>query len=66
MKFSCCIEMIYLEYDFLERIRKAKEDGFAYFEFWNWDNKDIPAIKRVMEETGMKLAAFQGDRKSVV
>jgi len=31
MKFSCCIEMIYLEYDFLERIRKAKEDGFEYF-----------------------------------
>lgn len=61
MKFSCCIEMIYLEYDFLERIRKAKEDGFEYFEFWNWDNKDIPAIRRVMDETGMKLAAFQGN-----
>lgn len=61
MKFSCCIEMIYLEYDFLDRIRKAKEDGFEYFEFWNWDNKDIPAIKKVMEETGMKLAAFQGN-----
>lgn len=61
MKYSCCIEMIYLEYDFLDRIRKAKEDGFTYFEFWNWDNKDIPAIKKVMEETGMKLAAFQGN-----
>lgn len=61
MKFSCCIEMIYLEYDFVDRIRKAKEDGFEYFEFWNWDNKDIPAIKKVMEETGMKLAAFQGN-----
>lgn len=61
MKFSCCIEMIYLEYDFVDRIRKAKEDGFEYFEFWNWDNKDIPAIKKAMEETGMKLAAFQGN-----
>lgn len=61
MKFSCCIEMLYLEYDFLDRIRKAKEDGFEYFEFWNWDNKDIPAIKKVMDETGMKLAAFQGN-----
>ena len=45
----------------MERIRKAKEDGFEYFEFWNWDDKDIPAIKQVMDETGMKLAAFQGN-----
>lgn len=61
MKFSCCIEMIYTEYDFIERIYKAKEDGFEYVEFWNWDNKDIPAIKTVLKDTGMKLAAFQGN-----
>ena len=31
MKFSCCIEMIYLEYDFLDRFRKAKEDSLILF-----------------------------------
>lgn len=63
MKFSCCIEMIYTEYDFVERIYKAKEDGFEYVEFWNWDDKDIPMIKKALDDTGMKLAAFQGNSK---
>lgn len=61
MRFSCCIEMIYTEYEFIKRIYKAKEDGFEYVEFWNWDNKDIPAIKKALNATGMKLAAFQGN-----
>ena len=28
MKFSCCIEMIYTKYPFLERFKKAKDAGF--------------------------------------
>lgn len=61
MHFSCCIEMIYTELEFTQRIYQAKADGFAYVEFWNWDNKDIAAIKKALLETGMKLAAFQGN-----
>lgn len=61
MKFSCCVEMIYTDLPFIDRFYKAKEDGFKYVEFWNWDNKDIPAIKKVLEETGLKIAAFQGN-----
>ena len=40
MKASVCIEMIYTEYPFLDRIKIAKEQGFDAVEFWNWDNKD--------------------------
>lgn len=61
MDFSCCIEMIYTEHPFIERFYKAKDDGFHYVEFWNWDNKDISAIKKALAETGLKLAAFQGN-----
>lgn len=61
VKFSCCIEMIYTALPFMQRFAKAREDGFSYVEFWNWDNKDIPAIKKALQNTGLKLAAFQGN-----
>jgi hydroxypyruvate isomerase len=61
MKASVCIEMIYTEYPFLERIKKAAEAGFDAVEFWDWDNKDLPAIKRVAHEAGLGIAAFQGN-----
>ncbi|MHC1762576.1 MAG: hydroxypyruvate isomerase family protein [Negativicutes bacterium] len=63
MKFSCCIEMIFTEVPFIERFRKAKESGFEYVEFWNWDTKDIAAIKNELVKNGLKLAAFQGNHK---
>ena len=61
MKYSCCIEMIYTEYPFVERIYKAKEAGFDCVEFWCWQNKDIPAIKKALEETGIEVGVFQGN-----
>lgn len=66
MKFSCCIEMIYTEYPFLERFRKAKEAGFDYVEFWNWDNKDVDAIEKTIKEVGIGVATFQGSIRGVM
>jgi hydroxypyruvate isomerase len=61
MKSSVCIEMIFTEYPFLERIGKAAESGFDAIEFWNWDNKDLPAVKAAMEEAGIGIASFQAN-----
>jgi hydroxypyruvate isomerase len=61
MKSSVCIEMIYTEYPFLERIEKAGEAGFDAIEFWNWDDKDLPAIKAAVEEAGIGIASFQSN-----
>jgi len=61
MKYSCCIEMIFTEYDFVDRIYKAREAGFDFVEFWCWENKDIPAIKKALQETGMRVGVFQGN-----
>jgi len=61
MKASVCIEMIYTEYPFLERIKKAAEQDFDTVEFWNWDNKDMAAIKRTAAEAGIKIATFQSN-----
>jgi len=61
MKSSACIEMIFAEYPFLERIEKAAEAGFDAIEFWNWDNKDLPAIKSAVEGAGSVIASFQSN-----
>ena len=61
MKASVCIEMIYTEYPFLERIKKAAEQGFDAVEFWNWDNKDLPAIKAAVAQAGLGIASFQSN-----
>jgi len=62
MKASVCIEMIYTEYPFLERIQIAAEQGFDAVEFWNWDNKDMPAIKKTAKDAGIEIATFQSNR----
>jgi len=62
MKASVCIEMIYTEVPFLDRIKKAADQGFDAIEFWNWDNKDMPTVKKTAEEFGIGIATFQSNR----
>ena len=61
MKSSVCIEMVFTEYPFLERIDKAAQAGFDAIEFWNWDNKDLPALKAAVKKAGVGIAAFQSN-----
>lgn len=61
MKYSCCIEMLFTEYEFTERIYKAKEAGFDCVEFWVWGNKDLNAIEKALADTGMEVAVMQGN-----
>lgn len=62
MKASVCIEMIYTEYPFLDRIKKAADQGFDAIEFWNWDNKDMTAIQKTVVSAGIEVATFQSNR----
>jgi len=61
MKSSVCIEMVYLEYPFQQRIEKAAQAGFDAIEFWNWDNKDLPAIKAAARQAGIGIVSFQAN-----
>ena len=62
MKASVCIEMVYTEYSFLDRIKIAADQGFDGIEFWNWDNKDMPAIKETSKKAGIEITTFQSNR----
>lgn len=61
MKFSCCIELLFTELPFIDRIYRAKECGFDAVEFWSWTDKDCDEIHRALLDTGMKVGIFQGN-----
>ena len=58
LKFSVCVEMIFTEVPFIERIAKIKECGLGAFEFWNWRQKNIDDILREKKKYNLELAAF--------
>lgn len=58
-QFSACLEMLFTEEpDFAKRVALAKQAGFAAVEFWRWTNKDIPALKAVLDAAEMPVAAL--------
>ncbi|MEW6355579.1 MAG: TIM barrel protein [Planctomycetota bacterium] len=56
--FSVCIETLFKEVDFVERIAKAKEAGADAFEFWGYQNKDVDAVNKARKDVGLPLAAM--------
>ena len=58
---SACIEPMYRELPFLERFQAAKNDGFAFVEFWSWTDKDLNAVKAAAESAGIGISGFNGD-----
>ena len=61
INYSACIEALYGEVPFIERIEKVAAVGMKAFEFWGWGNKDIDAIKTAKDKCGLELATFGAD-----
>ena len=59
-RFAVNIEMWFRSLPFTDRIRAASDLGFEWVEFWNWRDKDLDAIRRTSEETGVRIAQFIG------
>lgn len=58
IKFSACIEALYKDVPFTERIERVAAVGMKAFEFWGWGNKDIDAIKAAKDKAGLEVATF--------
>lgn len=58
MKLSVCIEMVFGDKTFTDRIAKVAQAGLHYFEFWGWPGKDIKAIKKAAQEWGVEPSVF--------
>jgi hydroxypyruvate isomerase len=61
MKYSACIEMLFRERRFADRIRAAEKAGFQAVEFWLWQNKDLAGVQKALRETGLSVGIFQGN-----
>lgn len=58
LDYAVNIEMTWTKLPYLDRIRKVKEAGFTYYEFWPWRNKDLDKIAALNQELGLKTAQF--------
>lgn len=58
LKFSSCIEILYGEADFYDRLELAKKTGLPAVEFWSWENKDIGLIKEKKDQFNLDIAAM--------
>ncbi|MBQ7901205.1 MAG: TIM barrel protein [Clostridia bacterium] len=54
---SVCIDMMFADFDFTERIEQVQNCGIDTVEFWKWSNKDIDAIV----QSGAKVSVFNMD-----
>jgi hydroxypyruvate isomerase len=57
---SVCVEMIFRDRPFLERLDRVAETGASAFEFWRWADKDLPAVAERARRLGLRCAGLVG------
>jgi hydroxypyruvate isomerase len=60
LKLSVCVEMIFRELPFLERLDRVAAAGYPAFEFWRIADKDVEAIRAKQVALGLACATFVG------
>jgi hydroxypyruvate isomerase len=58
LKLSACIEMLFTDHPFEERIDCVAEAGLGAFEFWDWPGKDINLLNERRQLHDLEVAAF--------
>lgn len=69
MKYSYCIDLLYLEITpngpifantekLLQGMQLAKDTGFDAVEFWDWEGKDVDALLKMKEELGLSISSI--------
>jgi hydroxypyruvate isomerase len=60
-QLSVCIEALFTQAPFEQRLAKVKAAGLKAFEFWGWRGRNLDALRKTKEELGLELAAFSCD-----
>ncbi|MDF2590500.1 MAG: glyoxylate-induced protein [Anaerocolumna sp.] len=58
MELDICIDMVYSGRDFIESLESIKQLGITSYEFWQWWDKDIDAIRMKQNELNMNCTTF--------
>ena len=56
-KISLCLEPVFTEHPFEDRIRMAAEAGFKAVEFWNPSTKNLPGLAAAAASSGVSIVA---------
>ncbi|MBI2301800.1 MAG: TIM barrel protein [Armatimonadetes bacterium] len=60
MRLSACVEMLFRERPFLERLESVQAAGLTAFEFWDYRPHDLAALADKKNALGLDVAAFVG------
>lgn len=63
MKLSLCLETVFVDRPFTERMRAASALGYSAIEFWDWRTKDVLAIAETAAKFNLMIAAMSGNRR---
>ncbi len=63
MKLSLCLEMLFNDRPFIERLPVASSLGYRAIEFWDWRDKDLPALADATVGLGLAVATMSGNRR---
>ncbi|WP_246999753.1 hydroxypyruvate isomerase family protein [Halosolutus gelatinilyticus] len=55
VEFSICLEMVYDDEPFRDRIHRAAAAGVGAVEFWDWRGKDLDAIETAAAESDVEI-----------
>ena len=66
MKLSLCLEMLFTDRPFIERMAIAARLGYRSIEFWDWRDKDISAVADSAAKHGLTIAAMSGNRHNAL
>lgn len=57
MNYSICIDAVFAGMDPVRAIQESARLGFTAVEFWSWWDKDLPGIRKAVQEAGVEIAA---------
>lgn len=66
MQLSLCLEMLYTDRSFNERLPAAAALGYRAFEFWDWRDKDLKELTTTATAHSLQVAAMSGNRRNTL
>lgn len=66
LRFSVCVEMIFNQMPFEQRLEYVAANGFHAFEFWRRTNKDMNVTQALRLALRLSVAAFVGSDAALV
>ncbi len=62
MQFAFCIETLYPDLSFPQKLEAARRDGIEAIEIWDWRDKDYPSLPDDLKASRLKLCNLSGNR----